>query len=71
MDMDITATLTPAEILLCSRVEQACGLVGQGLEQERASAGTADVGRVGSGDVFLESLRLKNTLDAFEEKGSF
>ncbi|CAI6332838.1 unnamed protein product [Periconia digitata] len=64
MDMNIAATLTRAEVAFCGDAERACGDVCQSLEKEKGS----EAAGAGLGDLFAESLRLKNTLDAFEEK---
>lgn len=59
--MDITAALTPAEVATLSDPERACGAAKRQLEIAVRSNEAASS--------FEESLRLKNTLDAFEEKG--
>jgi hypothetical protein len=60
--MDTTAALTPPEIAALSDAERLCDLAAHLLQ---TTSGPPDREL----SVFEESLRLKNTLDAFEEQG--
>jgi hypothetical protein len=60
--MDISAVLTNAEIASLSDAELAC----DGAARQLGKAGAQEDTAFG---VFAESLRVKNTLDTFEERG--
>jgi len=60
--MDITAALTPSEIAALSDAERACDAAAR-LLRTTSTRPDAEL------SVFEESLRVKNTLDAFEEQG--
>lgn len=67
--MDIhaaTATLTPAEIALVKDADRKCDAVNRALGQATARRDALGAGAA----VFDESLRLKNTLDAYEARGT-
>jgi hypothetical protein len=61
--MDITAALTPPEIAALSDAERACDVAARLLSKASARPDAEP-------SVFEQSLRLKNTLDAFEEQGA-
>lgn len=62
--MDITAALTPTEIAALSDAERAFDVSARLLQKANAKPVTEV-------SVFEESLKVKNTLDAFEEQGVF
>lgn len=66
--MDITATLTPVEIAALGDPDRSCGDATRWM-RSAAAVSTAQQHGSNDGQSFEESLRLKNTLDVFEEKG--
>jgi hypothetical protein len=71
--MDTSASLTPDEVATLSDPERTWEEATHTLRQAQGASTVNDNDSNGTGDTalqrFAESLRLKNTLDAFEEKG--